>query len=711
VTNTGNVTLTDIVVNDPLTGFNTVIASLAPGMSQAFNTNYIITQEDLDRGFVLNVATATGNDPNDDPIEDEDDEEIEADQMPLLGVAKQVSSGPINNLDGTYDLSYTVVVENMGNVTLSNLQITDDLASTFAAASGFQVNSVTSATLTINGVFNGDSDINLLQGSDELSVGESASVVINLTVTPGAFLGPYLNIAVGNADSPLGENVTDDSQDGNDVDPDNDGDPTNNNDPTPVLFDCELVLQNVPDDTTISCDEVDQLIDEVEPSTPGCCEPIQLVKDVVRIDGSCSDSYTLEITWTATDACGQEVTGQQVVTVVDDSKPIFTAIPASLTVECDDIPDAPVVGIDVIATDNCDDQVMILTSEVTTPGNCKDSYLITRTWTATDNCGNTATAQHTVLVEDTTAPILNNVPVDVTIDCEVPVPGINSVTATDNCDTDVTVIFTETVESQGDCAALTITRTWIATDNCGNTTSDEQKITVIDTTPPVISGVPANLTVECDAVPGMPTVTATDNCSDPVDLTYQEVRIDGNCPGNYTLVRTWTAEDACGNSTAQSYTVTVMDTQAPILNGVPSDLTIACDVELPTPANVTVADNCDTDVMVNFTETVESQGDCASLSITRTWIATDNCGNTTSDEQKITVIDTTPPVISGVPADQTVECDAVPEVPSVIAIDNCSDPVSKYVRMAIAPAIIAWCAPGQQRMPAEIVPLSPTQLR
>ncbi|WP_422652860.1 DUF7507 domain-containing protein, partial [Algoriphagus sp. UBA3586] len=59
VTNDGNVTLTDIVVNDPLTGFSATISSLAPGASEELETSYTVTQEDLDRGFVRNVATAT----------------------------------------------------------------------------------------------------------------------------------------------------------------------------------------------------------------------------------------------------------------------------------------------------------------------------------------------------------------------------------------------------------------------------------------------------------------------------------------------------------------------------------------------------------------------------------------------------------------------------------------------------------------------------
>ena len=61
VSNTGNVTLTNIIVNDPLTGLNQTIASLAPGASRTFNPTYTITQNDINRGYLNNTARANYN--------------------------------------------------------------------------------------------------------------------------------------------------------------------------------------------------------------------------------------------------------------------------------------------------------------------------------------------------------------------------------------------------------------------------------------------------------------------------------------------------------------------------------------------------------------------------------------------------------------------------------------------------------------------------
>ncbi|WP_229449096.1 DUF11 domain-containing protein [Nitratireductor sp. B36] len=71
VENTGNVTLTDIVVEDyKIAVSNSPIASLLPGESNTDLTGaYEIKQEDIDNGFVENLGTATAKDPQGNDIE------------------------------------------------------------------------------------------------------------------------------------------------------------------------------------------------------------------------------------------------------------------------------------------------------------------------------------------------------------------------------------------------------------------------------------------------------------------------------------------------------------------------------------------------------------------------------------------------------------------------------------------------------------------
>jgi len=54
-------------------------------------------------------------------------------------------------------------------------------------------------------------------------------------------------------------------------------------------------------------------------------------------------------------------------------------------------------------------------------------------------------------------------------------------------------------------------------------------------------------------------VTATDNCDDNVELTYEETQVPGTCLGAYNIVRTWTATDDCGNTSTATQTISIVN--------------------------------------------------------------------------------------------------------------------------------------------------------
>ncbi|WP_295810032.1 hypothetical protein [uncultured Nitratireductor sp.] len=143
VTNTGNVTLTDVAVTDDrATVSGSPIASLDPGVSDSTSVTgvYEVTQADVDAGSVENVAEATGKDPegNDvtalssppggnpgDPTVTEMPQEGESDFV------KEVSHEDANGnglVDAGERLNYVFTVENTGNVTLSDVTVSDDRA-------------------------------------------------------------------------------------------------------------------------------------------------------------------------------------------------------------------------------------------------------------------------------------------------------------------------------------------------------------------------------------------------------------------------------------------------------------------------------------------------------------------------------------------------------------------------------------------------------
>ena len=184
-------------------------------------------------------------------------------------------------------------------------------------------------------------------------------------------------------------------------------------------------------------------------------------------------------------------------------------------------------------------------------------------------------------------------------------------------------------------------------------------ITVVDTKAPEIT-CPADATLECtdDANDLSLTgeATATDACND-VTITYADQVEAGDCMGESTITRTWTAVDACGNSTSCPQVINVYDTTDPVFVDCPDDTTVECETSIDPVVTGTAAatDNCTDDVTVTYAD-VTSEGDCANeYRITRTFTAVDDCDNEATCVQIIDVLDTTPPAIT-CPADVSLEC-------------------------------------------------------
>ena len=134
VTNTGNVTLTNVTLADTVGGVTISggpIASLAPGVSDntTFTGSYTITQADIDAGTFTNTATATGQcTAAACPVSDPDDDTQTLAQTPAIELLK---TGTLNDDDGTAGvsagdtISYAFTVTNTGNVTLTNVTLVD----------------------------------------------------------------------------------------------------------------------------------------------------------------------------------------------------------------------------------------------------------------------------------------------------------------------------------------------------------------------------------------------------------------------------------------------------------------------------------------------------------------------------------------------------------------------------------------------------------
>ena len=123
--------------------------------------------------------------------------------------------------------------------------------------------------------------------------------------------------------------------------------------------------------------------------------------------------------------------------------------------------------------------------------------------------------------------------------------------------------------------------------------------------------------------------TATTNICGVDQFSYQVCDLNNVCSATATVYLFFT------------------DTIAPKLLNVPEDLTVSCDEEIPSILNVTAFDNCPAIRIEKDEASTKGEDECANetYTITRTWTATDLCGNSTSDEQLIQVQDFTAPDI------------------------------------------------------------------
>jgi hypothetical protein len=249
-------------------------------------------------------------------------------------------------------------------------------------------------------------------------------------------------------------------------------------------------------------------------------------------------------------------------------------------------------------------------------------------------------------------------------------------------------------------------RTWNFTDGCGNTSANfVQTITVEDNTAPVITcPITSPFTRNTDTgvctytAQGMEfDATATDNCSGPVTIVNDynnSSTLSGAVFPVGMHVITWTATDACNNSSTCQITINVTDNQPPIITGCPTDQvlnTLASDCSaLASWAVPSATDNCG---VTSFTYTVKDAdgNDISVINLgafiignfplgvnTVTYTAADASGNTSICSFTITVNDPHPPKFNGCPPTvslQTIpgECGAIASWNPPTGSDNCPD--------------------------------------
>ena len=143
-TNTGNVTLSDVCIDDtqttpagtlatgptceslasPSGGCSGSSTTLAPGQSATFVATYTLTQAGLDNGSVNDSATASGTPPLTSTVTSTPSlATVDTAQTPALTVTKTSTTASYSTLGQV--IPYTITATNTGNVTLSNVSVAD----------------------------------------------------------------------------------------------------------------------------------------------------------------------------------------------------------------------------------------------------------------------------------------------------------------------------------------------------------------------------------------------------------------------------------------------------------------------------------------------------------------------------------------------------------------------------------------------------------
>ncbi|WP_172919481.1 reprolysin-like metallopeptidase [Capnocytophaga canis] len=325
---------------------------------------------------------------------------------------------------------------------------------------------------------------------------------------------------------------------------------------TPVL---KIAFINFLADVNLSCGK-DKPQAETKLPISGCEGTTEIA--VTHTDtetGDCKTGKTIERTYTG-EACGQSISKKQTITIAGDNEvPVFSEeLPKDISInENQAVP----THINLTATDNCS-AVQVTKSQEERQEN--GNKIIIYRWTATDVCGNETKHSQTITITPAPKVTFINFPADVNLSCGKDKPQVESKLQISNCDGTTEISVTHTDTETGDCkTGKTIVRTYTAT-VCGQTISQKQTITIAgDNEVPVFSGeLPKDISInENQEVPTQETLSATDNCSEKVQVIKSQEEREEN--GNKVIIYKWEASDECGNKTIHTQKVTIKKTSQP----------------------------------------------------------------------------------------------------------------------------------------------------
>ncbi len=431
------------------------------------------------------------------------------------------------------------------------------------------------------------------------------------------------------------------------------------------------------------------VLDAWQDSLNGVCHDNVIINGV----GINNVKAYLEVEFLYTDRCDNTAGDVGVFGITDNGRPTFVTNPSDTSFTCSQSSSWQDVftgwyntaggatftdqcsNVSVQANITADSAMAYITAALDTA--CDQGVSISLTFTLTDGCGNLSmlTPNASFSLGDTLPPVITTPASDFNADCSADgqlqlntwLDTIGGAEAMDGCGVltwsfswvDTSGISQSGIPNTGpypDVSTLGCTGgfevIFTATDVCQNSVSDTAVFSIIDTVPPVFLIAQDTIALGCnDSIPSIDPVV-TDNCGGTITITTEDIESAPGCLGQpEEVIRIYTATDACGNSSIESIVYTRVDTIAPTFD-LPSGMVEFCSVDTLTLVNV--ADNCDTNPLVSFSDNIT--GIVCEQTLERTWTVTDDCGNATTATQQFDLSDNTPPVITQSPGNFVFTC-------------------------------------------------------
>ena len=357
--------------------------------------------------------------------------------------------------------------------------------------------------------------------------------------------------------------------------------------------------------------------------------------------------------------------------------------PPKIEVQCE--VDIPKPNTEDVIVYNYEENDKITVKWIDDKSDKKDcAEIITRTYMASDQYGNTEYCYQEIIINDTENPKIVAIKDFELSECNTPWPEYLITTWTDNCNDGGELISDEGIEdgtSEDGCYQYRL-YTFEVTDECGNTTTTSTRLTrKYDVTPPEIVGVEDYTLEGCNADwPTYLSTSYTDNCDgDGIVMSDQGVDDGTSEDGCYQYrLYTFTATDECGNTATASTRLTrKYDVTPPEIVEVEDYTLEGCNADWPEYLTTTWTDNCDEGDELNSDEGQdggESKDGCTQYRL-YTFEITDECGNTALETTLVSrKLDITPPEIVAVEDYMLEGCNTDwPEYLTTTWTDNCDD--------------------------------------